>query len=60
MTHNPDMKTITFAPTEKQLKQPVQMGTIPTVIFQRGFSWISLGLKVLGMALMAVATYGLV
>ena len=60
MTHNPAMKTITFTPTEKKLKKPVQMGTMPTTLFQKNFNWIALGLKVLGMALMAIGTYGLV
>jgi hypothetical protein len=60
MTHNPDQMTITFTPTEKRRKSAVEMGIKPEAAFQRGFSWITLGLKFLGMAAMSLGTFGLV
>jgi hypothetical protein len=60
MTHDPDEQTITFVPTEKGLKSPLQMGDLPATTFQKGFDYITFGLKFLGMALSAIATYGLV
>lgn len=57
MVHDPDNKQISFAPTEKRLKDPLEPGVKPQFVLQKAFSLIFLGFKFGGMILAGVFTY---
>jgi hypothetical protein len=60
MIHDPDNIEITFVPTEKQLKEPLEAGLQPLVKFQKGYNWVFLAIKAASMIVMGFATWGMV
>ena len=57
MIHDPDVKGITFVPTEKKAKAPLGNALIPVIKLSMGYDWKILLIKIASMGVVGVMTW---